>query len=413
MVMRVFRTLCLGLAVTLVSAAMPAAAQQPTAVFTLADALRRAMDESPEGAAALARVEAAGRALEYAGHLPNPIFELRSENWGARAPSPGLPLDIYATVTQTVEFGGKRDARRGVARADSQAALAAASVVRHDVALDVSRLYMEALRAREHQRALAAQSRDMAELVRILTSRVAVGSTAESDLLKMRTEEARAAADVVRTRLAASRALAQLTARLGVDTSLEALMLPAAPPPTAGDHLSAVARRADVSAAARAVDAARQSARLENARGIPDANVHAGMKRTTGFNTGVVAVTVPIPLFDRNRTARILAQGRALAAEREQKAVERRALGEIRATRNAAAALIEHAANARTALVEPARGAREAARAAFQSGALDVLRLLDAERVFTGASIVAIDLEIDAVVTAIEARLAAGEDPLP
>jgi hypothetical protein len=33
--------------------------------------------------------------------------------------------------------------------------------------------------------------------------------------------------------------------------------------------------------------------------------------------------------------------------------------------------------------------------------------------VFTDAALVAIDLETDAVVAAIEARLAAGEDPLP
>ncbi len=40
-------------------------------------------------------------------------------------------------------------------------------------------------------------------------------------------------------------------------------------------------------------------------------------------------------------------------------------------------------------------------------------RLVDAERLYVDAATAALDLEIDAVAAAIEARLAAGEDPLP
>ena len=57
--------------------------------------------------------------------------------------------------------------------------------------------------------------------------------------------------------------------------------------------------------------------------------------------------------------------------------------------------------------------ARDAARAAFAAGAIDVLRLLDAERVHTEAAAVSLDIAIDAVAAAIDARLAAGEEPLP
>jgi outer membrane protein TolC len=120
-----------------------------------------------------------------------------------------------------------------------------------------------------------------------------------------------------------------------------------------------------------------------------------------------------LPIFDRNRVARAVARGEAQAATLDLAAVTRRARGELQATRVAAERLRAAAQETRARLLEPARGARDAARAAFQSGALDVMRLVDAERVYTEAALVAIDLDVDAVATAIEARLAAGEDPLP
>ncbi len=91
----------------------------------------------------------------------------------------------------------------------------------------------------------------------------------------------------------------------------------------------------------------------------------------------------------------------------------RRLGGTLTAALAAASTLTGRAAEAGSLLVEPARGARDAARAAFAAGAIDVLQLVDAERVFIAAALVTVELEVDAVSAAIEARLAAGEEPLP
>jgi outer membrane protein TolC len=90
-----------------------------------------------------------------------------------------------------------------------------------------------------------------------------------------------------------------------------------------------------------------------------------------------------------------------------------RVRGLIAATRPVAVALASRAAEAPTTLVAPALAARNAARAAFAAGALDVLRLVDAERVYVDAALAAIDLASDAVAAAIETRQVAGEEPLP
>ena len=400
-------------ALMLSGGAVPAGSQPASPRLTLAEALARARDGSPEGAAARARVEAAQRAAGETATMPNPTVEFRSENWASGVSRSVLPLDAFAEITQIVELGGKRDARKGMAEADLGAMQAHGAVVLRALAIDISRAYLDALRFRERQRTLSAQGTDLQEMVRILDRRVAIGTTAELDLLKLRTEEARLSTDLLRTEVAAQRALVQLTSRVNVEADLDALETPPLPALPIPDDEVAIKRRPDVLAAERAVVSAQQALRLEDARGTPDPALNAGYKRTGGFNTGLFTVTMPLPLWDRNRVNRILAQGQVTAAELERSAVERRARGELTATRMAAGRLSERAREVRARLVEPARGAREAARAAFASGALDVLRLVDAERVFTDATLVAIDIEIDAVAAAIEARLAAGEDPLP
>jgi cobalt-zinc-cadmium efflux system outer membrane protein len=392
-----------------------AAAQGPPPIkpFTLAEALVRAREVAPESAASLARVEAARRGLPEAGRTVNPVFEFRQENWLSGVSRDVLPLDTFAEVTQLIEIGGKRDARRGIADAGVGLEEAAATLTRVRVVRDVARSYLDALRHRERQRTLTTQMADLAELVRVMDRRVALGTTAEADLLKLRTEEARAGLEQVRSDVAARRALAELAARLDLDPVLDALEVPAVPAGVTTDATAALARRPDVALAQHSVGVARQHLRLEEARGVPDPSVNGGWKRTGGYDTAQFTVSVPLPLFNRNNFGRVLAEGAVKAAELELVATERRARGELAAARDAAERLSVKARDTRTALVQPAIAAREAARAAYGAGALDVMRLVDAERVATEAALVATDLEIDAVAAAIEARLAAGEEPLP
>jgi outer membrane protein TolC len=75
--------------------------------------------------------------------------------------------------------------------------------------------------------------------------------------------------------------------------------------------------------------------------------------------------------------------------------------------------LADRAARAERELLAPAGVVREAARAAFREGTVDVLKLIDAERVYGEVLRTALDLQLEAAGTAIEARIALGEVPLP
>lgn len=88
-------------------------AQPSEPVVTLRETIRQARAQSPARHAAAARTEAADLSRTFAGRPVNPTTEFRWENI-----APGLrhalPADIFATLTQPIELGGKRDARRGV-----------------------------------------------------------------------------------------------------------------------------------------------------------------------------------------------------------------------------------------------------------------------------------------------------------
>lgn len=400
-----------------VALASPSSAQDAGLAFTLADALERARAASASRRAATLRLTAAEEAMPAAGRLQNPLSELRWENFASGTPG-GFPLDVFATLTQPVEMGGERAARRGAARAAAESARAALSGVVAEADLHVAQRYLEAVRARDGAATLRAQSESLAALLRILQRRVEEGVAAEADLRRLEVERARVDLERLRRDVAAARALHALTGLLGpgVAVALAALQSPVVPPlPVADDAAlsAAIERRPDVASARARLAVAREALRFEEARRVPDLNVTGGWKRTSGLDTGVFAVTVPVPLFDRNAVGITLARGQYQGAEQDLAHVRTVATADIRATAAAARQLTDEAGRLRASLAPPAAVARAAARAAFESGAGDLLRVVDAERTYTETELVLHDLAAEAVLAAIEARLASADSPLP
>jgi hypothetical protein len=103
----------------------------------------------------------------------------------------------------------------------------------------------------------------------------------------------------------------------------------------------------------------------------------------------------------------------ARAATAERDAARTRLISETTTLVETARTLAERSGRAQTELLEPSEGVRAAAHVAFDEGAVDVLRVIDAERVYADVTRIALDLRLEATSTAIEARIALGEDPLP
>jgi cobalt-zinc-cadmium efflux system outer membrane protein len=389
------------------------AGTQPT--LTLAAAVAQART-SPGARAAALVVQGAAEAARTAGRPLNPLVEVRSENWGPRRDT--LPLDLFAVVTQPIELAGKRAGRRRLAESERDLSDADLGSLRRRVVIDAARAYVAALRARALLDTLRTHREGLATLVDAVGRQVREGYTAESDLLKFRSEAARVDGDIARANLDLDRALAGLTIAMGSATPVTAgqIVEPATPPPPASTPeaiAAAIARHPEAILAAAMVERARQLTALERSRRVPDPAVSAGYKRTAGFDTAVLGVMVSLPLFDRNASALARATGQELSAVAHRDGVLRRLTTEADALARASRTIAARASLARDELLAPAEGVRRAARAAFREGAVDVLKLIDAERVYADVNRAAIDLRLDALLATIEARFALGEETIP
>jgi outer membrane protein, heavy metal efflux system len=407
--------LATALGTALGGSASPAAADPPPLTIKQAIALARARSPFRAGAAAVA--EGTSEAARVAGRPLNPVVEFRTENWRPGA-STSLPLDVWVVVSQPVELGGKREIRRAIAAAERDSAAASLSLVDRQLAMRVTTLYFQALRARATVSTLTAAGEGFAILVDTMRQRADEGYAAESDLLRFRAEAARVEIDIARAQLELARSLDELTAVVGLPARIVAaqLVVPEsiAPPEVSGSAISAaIDGHPEVTAATARITRAEQSMALEHARRIPDPAVTTGFKQTMGIGTIVAAVTTSLPLFDRNNTARANAVGELRAAAAERDAARTRLTSATTTLLETARALAERSRRARVELLEPSEGVRAAAHTAFEEGAADVLKVIDAERVYADVNRIALDLQLEATSTAIAARIALGEEPLP
>lgn len=384
--------------------------QSPSAL-TLSEALRRARTRSPLRRAADERVESATIARRRIHRAPNPFFELRAENWGPG----GSARDTFAVVTQTLELGGKYAGRRREAAAGEDLAKASAATTDWELAADVIDRYLSALDARGTLDVLTEHQRSLDELVRILEARVTEGTAAEADWRRLEIERTRVQVAVARAGIALERELALLSSLVGEPVHASQLVMPDVPttlPPITVD-ISHVSRRPDVRAARAEADRLQAVTALERSAGVPDLSVSAGYKGTGGLRTGVAAVGLDIPLFQRNGAAIARATGEAQAAEHHAGYITERALADATAEWNAARSLVHEASRLDDALLMPAEVVRTAARTAFLEGGGDILRLVDAERGYAEAAADALHLRLDALRALLQARLSIGEEPLP
>ena len=402
-------------ALILVGGQLAAQVPLPVPSLSISAAVARVREASPRKRAAVLLADAAREAARSAGRPANPFIDVRTENWGAPATT---GVDLFAEVTQPLEIGGKRRLRQQVASAESAVASTASLALERTLALDTVRAYVRALRARALVDTLTGNRDGLGVLVASTSKQVEDGYTAEADLLKFKTEAARIDGDIARARFELERSLSELGVLIGADTQIEPrqLLEPQplpVPSPDPAQVASSVAQHPDVVMGNAGVDRARFALAYERARGLPDPAITAGYKRTDGFDTAVVGVSMAVPLFDRNRAAAARAAGLERGAAADRDALVRRLTADTSSLLRAARTLAEQAARAEAELLAPAEGVRRAALAAFREGTADVLKLIDAERVYADVHRAAIDLRLDALVTTIEARFALGEESLP
>jgi cobalt-zinc-cadmium efflux system outer membrane protein len=369
-----------------------AQAHEPTGVLRLEDALAAALLRNADLAADGFEVRAREAALVQAGAHPNPTASLELEDFAGSGDYNGLDsAQTTLLLGQLVELGGKRAARIGAATASRDLASWDYEVRRIDVLVRTASAFVDVLAAQERLR-LAEETLELArEMQRVATRRLRAGvaSPAEEiragvavDVAEVEREHTEHELATARQVLAAAwsgeqarfeRAEGDLE-RLPEVPSAEQLTERLASSPAAARWQSELAQR----------EAARERAKSDR---ITDLTLRAGPRRLSGPDDTalVVGVSVPLPLWDRNRGAIAEAEHRVAKHEAEARAARVRSVTELAMARVGLLASAEEAQLLKTRVIPGTERAVDALRRGYRQGRFAQIEVLDAERSRLGA----------------------------
>jgi cobalt-zinc-cadmium efflux system outer membrane protein len=360
---------------------------EPTGVVRLSDALAAALVGNPELAAEAYEVRAREAALVQSHAYPNPTLSVDLEDFAGSGEF-GSFDSAQSTVLlgQLVELGGKRAARVELATAARDLAAWDYEVRRIDALVRTAGAFVDVLAAQERHR-LAGEALGLARSMEEVASRrlrAGIGSPAEEiragvavDVAEVELEHTEHALATARQRLAAT--WGGESARFErAEGDLE--KLPVAP------SADALAARADASpnvarwqAELRERDAARARARSEQ---VPDVTVRAGPRYLSGpgDTAAVIGVSLPLPLWDRNRAAVAETEHRLEKLAAQRRAAQVHTATELATARVGLEAATEEANLLRTRVLPGTQRAVEALRRGYEAGRSPQLEVLDAER---------------------------------
>ena len=374
------RLACAG--VGLLLAAAPAWADPAPSL----DELLRQAATAPRLVESGAAVQAAEARARQAGVRPNPTLSLEVENFAGSEPFDGLSgSETTLAVSQPLDIGGRRAARAGVARAETDVARARQREAAAGYAYDLTVAYADA-EAAERRLVFARDALALAqEDARVARELVDAGREPELRAIQAGAAVSAARAEVEAAGAERSGTLALLTALAGAPapfTSIAASVLDR--PPGRGGLETAAS--ATVLAAEAEREAAARRVRVEALANRFDPTVSIGVRRLQGDEaTALVAgISAPLPVFDRNRGATAAAQAELRAAE------ARLRVARLQAEADGASAAAQVSA-AGTRVEAAVQGEAAAARAAnltrigFEAGRLSLAEVLTARRTLAEA----------------------------
>jgi outer membrane protein, heavy metal efflux system len=358
--------------------------------LSLKDAIALAVSRRPELHASSAKVESSGGLRQQAALRPNPRLILQSEDFHPSNFSFTQQSQTYAYASQVFEARGKRSGRIAVADQAIERSKAQLDAVHREIVLNASQAYWDA-EAAQMLRDLYAQDDDyFRQTVDYNQARFKEGKIAEVDLLRVRLERERIHAAAENANLEAQRSLLRLARELSSPndkwTLVENFRTLEIPP----DQLPAgdlVALRPEGRSALATLAEARANVELQKANGRQDIQGLFGYKRNGPDNAMIAGVQINLPLFDRNQGAIAASEADARGAEDNVAVLRNQIVSEVTLARQEYQMRRDQYLQTFQPLLNRAIEISDISRAAYREGGLDLVRLLDAERLRIEAQI--------------------------
>lgn len=375
-----------------------------------ADLLAR-LSETPASREAFALVDAADARVRQARVRPNPRLALDLENAFGSGPFSGIDkAELSLSFSQDLELWGRRPARIAVARAEAGGIALQRDLAVTEAAGRLALVYAEA-EAAQRRADLAAESLALtvadarAALLLVEEGREPLvrGIQAESEAAAARatSDEAQAEREAAYARLTAVAMLSVPVTRIDVGLL---------------DLVPALESAPDTAPAVRVAEAQRQVAErriaVERIEMRPDVNASVGIRRFEAEDATALTfgLSMPLPLFDRNR-------GNIEAAQAEFRAADARLAGarlDAQADRAAAQARLAASVSrvrAADAGITAAEEAYRLSRIGFEAGRISQLELRATRTALINARSAAVDARLARVRAEIDLARQDGRAP--
>lgn len=348
---------------------------------------------------------------DAAGRWANPVLEVQRESIPSGA---AQSTERSYLLSQQFDVSGKRAMRKDAARERLAASAADGEQRRVELAAEIRRRFYEGLYRKELVAAAASWDERMALISNTVQKLHKGGEVAGYDRRRIALERAGTQARLRTEQAAFDKAWQQLVALTGSVPATKAIagrLLPDDAPPLEA-LLVKLDQRPELRALGRRAAAFGLEQKAAQRGWIPDVTVGLGSKSIdNGFGRErgtVVAVSVPLPLFDREQAAAGKASAQAREAGAEARLHRARLEGELRGLWQQVRQLN---AAARDYATQSGQGAADLARiaeASYKGGETGILELLDAYRAVHEAQARALELSWSARQGAIDLDTIAG-----
>ena len=174
----------------------------------------------------------------------------------------------------------------------------------------------------------------------------------------------------------------------------------------------ALAESSELVALGAAEAAAAQRLSAERRATLSDIAVEAGGKQTSGYATRVVAIAVPLPLFNRNTAARDRAAAEIDRVRADRRAMEQGVRASVTGALEAYRALAAAQPSGADSVVARAANVARIAEAAYADGGASLVELLDARRAYSETLTTLLRWIADLRIARVDLLRAIGASPL-
>ncbi len=400
--------LLIGLA--LVCCATPAVAQQQQ--LSAQQAVDYAMLHRPELRASQDLIAAREKSKTQAGAIPNPRFLFRKEDF-VNHTGLGENSQIYYEGSELIETSGKRSGRLALADQDIARTRIQAATQRRQIALNVRELYWKAAATQVLANLFADDDTFFQQTVAYHEARFKEGKLAEVDLLRVQLQGQQVHAAATNARLDSETAMLQLTQEMNspaMDRLLSADFETLEEPREQLSGESPVELRSEGLLSRQAIDQTAAQIRVAKANSRPDLLLNGGYKRDVNIDTPVASVQFDLPLFNRNQAAISALRVQQDADRQNYAATRERLTAELVLTQKMYEAKKRQYFEIFVPLRDKAIQISDISRAAYREGGLDLLRLLDAERIRVDAQLSYVRALQDVHLSVVELNYAEGLD---